>query len=106
MILKERILIKSLIKNFSSMSLILLSFSGIIMAGVMGGSRNFRYRDTQLETFEWVSENIPIHSGILTIDNFFIGVGVDSITFVSTKWKNISMAKHRDGNNIHSNWRG
>ncbi len=71
-----------LIKNLSLISVLYLSFSGIILTGVLNGSKNYRYTDTQIKTLEWISENIPIYSGALVGDNFFMGVGVNSITFV------------------------
>ncbi len=73
---------KILIKNLSLISILYLSFSGIIITGVIYGNKNFRYSNNQIKTLEWVSENIPIHKGVVVGDNFFMGVGVDSITFV------------------------
>jgi len=69
-------------KNILALTLFFSSFSGIVITGFVYGNSNFRYTDTQIETLGWISENIPIHSGIVVGDNFFMGVGTDSITFV------------------------
>lgn len=69
-------------KNIIGLILFFSSFSGIVYTGFVYGNANFRYTDNQIETLKWISENIPIHSGIVVSDNFFMGVGVDSITFV------------------------
>ncbi len=69
-------------RNIIALSLISFSFTGIIFSGILYGNANFRYTKTQINTLDWISENIPIRSGVLVGDNFFMGVGVDSITFV------------------------
>ncbi|MFW9972880.1 MAG: hypothetical protein ACFFDF_22025, partial [Candidatus Odinarchaeota archaeon] len=71
-----------LFKNLIALILIVFSFSGIIYTGVLNSDAKFRYTDTQVETLNWISENIPIYSGVVVGDNFFMGVGTDSITFV------------------------
>ncbi len=73
---------KTLIKNTFSLILIFFSFSGIILTGVLYGNANFRYTKTQIKTLDWISDNIPFDSGVLVGDNFFMGVGADSITYV------------------------
>jgi hypothetical protein len=70
-------------KVLISFSLLSFSFSGIIISGVINGNANYRYSDSRVETLGWISENIPAYSGILVIDNFFMGGGIHSITFVS-----------------------
>ncbi|MFX1350563.1 MAG: hypothetical protein ACFE92_17970, partial [Promethearchaeota archaeon] len=69
-------------KNIISLSLIMFSFSGIIFSGILYGNANFRYSKPAITTLNWITENIPIRSGVLVGDNFFMGVGVSSITFV------------------------
>ncbi|MFX0025461.1 MAG: hypothetical protein ACFE8M_03540 [Candidatus Hermodarchaeota archaeon] len=69
-------------KNIIALILFFSSFSGIIITGFDYGNPNFRYTETQIETLDWISKNIPIHSGIIVGDNFFMGVGTDSITFI------------------------
>ncbi|MFX1259217.1 MAG: hypothetical protein ACFFAN_15290 [Promethearchaeota archaeon] len=69
-------------KNFIGLTLFFSSFSGIVITGFVYGNPNFRFTNTQIETLSWISENIPIHSGVVVGDNFFMGVGTDSITFV------------------------
>lgn len=69
-------------KNIIVSTLILFSSSGILITGFVYGDSNFRFTNTQIETLGWISENIPIYSGVIVGDNFFMGVGTDSITFV------------------------
>ncbi len=69
-------------KNIIVLLLIIFSFSGIIYTGVLNSDANFRYTDNQIDTLDWISENIPIHSGVVVGDNFFMGVGTESIAFV------------------------
>ncbi|MFX1363460.1 MAG: hypothetical protein ACFFCE_10600 [Promethearchaeota archaeon] len=71
-----------ILKNIMAISFILFSFSGIVISGIINGSTRFRYSKSAITTLNWISENIPIHSGVLVGDNFFMGVGTDSITFV------------------------
>ena len=75
-------ILQPLAKNIISFSLISFSFTGVIFSGILYGNANFRYTKNQINVLDWVSENIPIRSGVLVGDNFFMGVGVDSITFV------------------------
>ncbi len=72
-----------ILKNLIATTIICFSFSGVIITGVIYGNSNFRYTDNQITTLEWVSENVPIHSGVLVGDNFFMGVGIKTITFVN-----------------------
>jgi hypothetical protein len=69
-------------KNIISLSLVLFSFSGIIITGIFNSSTKFRYSNNAIHSLNWISENIPIYSSIIVGDNFFVGVGTDSITFV------------------------
>lgn len=71
-----------IIKILFTFSLLSFSFSGVMISGVIYGNANYRYNDSRIETLGWISENIPIYSGILVIDNFFMGGGIHSITFV------------------------
>jgi hypothetical protein len=80
--IKERKTFQSSLKVLSFISLIFFSFSGVIITGLNYGNANYRYSETRIETLGWISENIPLHAGILVMDNFFMGVGIDSITFV------------------------
>jgi len=76
---------KSVVNSFKYLfflGIVSFSFSGIVFTGILYGNANFRYSDDQIDTLSWISENIPIHSGIVVGDNFFMGVGTDSITFV------------------------
>ncbi|MFX1317305.1 MAG: hypothetical protein ACFE9T_15690, partial [Promethearchaeota archaeon] len=52
-------------KNIIALTLFFSSFSGIVITGFVYGNSNFRYTDTQIETLSWISENIPIHSGVV-----------------------------------------
>ncbi|MFX1328202.1 MAG: hypothetical protein ACFE91_08665 [Promethearchaeota archaeon] len=71
-----------ILKNIMAISIILFSFSGVIISGLINGSTRFRYSKSAITTLNWISENIPVRSGVLVGDNFFMGVGTDSITFV------------------------
>ena len=82
-ILKKNRIPTLLSKNLIASTFILFSFSGIIFTGFHYGNANYRYTNTQIETLSWISENIPLHSSVLVGDNFFMGVGVKTITFVS-----------------------
>jgi len=62
--------------------LIVFSFSGVMITGYRDGNADFRYTDSQVETLGWISENIPMRTGILVGDNFFMGVGTKTITYV------------------------
>ena len=68
-------------KQFGVLSIIFLSISGIIITGVVYGNSNYRYAYAQINTLGWISDNIPIHSKVLVGDNFFMGVGINSINF-------------------------
>ncbi|MFW9829024.1 MAG: hypothetical protein ACFFEY_15710 [Candidatus Thorarchaeota archaeon] len=73
---------KYILLNSFSVVIIVFSFSGIFLSGFVYGDPKFRYTNNQIETLNWISENVPIYSGIVVGDNFFMGVGTDSITFI------------------------
>lgn len=80
--LNKKKCIKPFLKHLTFLSILSLCFSGIIITGINKGNAKLRYNETRIEAISWISDNIPMNSGVLVIDNFFMGVGIDSITIV------------------------
>ncbi|MBD3212663.1 MAG: hypothetical protein GF311_08640 [Candidatus Lokiarchaeota archaeon] len=82
--LKKSKNLQTILKSSFILSIILFSYSGVIITYINHSNPLFRYNNNKINTFEWITNNIPANSKILVCDNFFMSAGVDSINFYGT----------------------
>ena len=79
---------KKLLK-FSSLSLLIfLSYSSLISSGLYFGNSNYKPKKEEIEVIEWMSEELPQDSKILIEYNYYIRLGIFTMTYATEYYIN------------------
>ena len=77
---------KNLIKTVSFLLLIYLSYSNLIITGISIGNARNRVNKEEVELISWMSEHLPHDSSVLIESDYFIQLGIFSMTHAEFRY--------------------